>query len=46
MVGIRNLAVAVAVFQAFRPGALAAFDRKDFWRHCILCGVASTVLFR
>ena len=46
MVGIRNLATAVAVFQAFRPGPVGSFDRKEFWRHCILCGVASTILYR
>jgi HD-like signal output (HDOD) protein len=46
MVGIRNLATAAAVFGAFRHGPQDAFDRKEFWRHCILCGVAATVLFR
>ena len=46
LVGIRNLAMAVAVFQAFRPGDKDTFDRKEFWRHCILCGVANTILFR
>jgi HD-like signal output (HDOD) protein len=46
MVGIRNLATAAAVFGAFRHGPQDAFDRKEFWRHCIVCAVASTVLFR
>ncbi len=46
MVGIRNLATAVGVFKAFGPGQQSAFDRKEFWRHCIHCGVASTILFR
>ncbi|MEI6211721.1 MAG: HDOD domain-containing protein [bacterium] len=46
MAGVRNLAIAAAVFQSFRPSPKDAFDRNEFWRHCILCGVASTVLFR
>ena len=47
MVGIRNLATAIAIFQAFRSSPEDdAFDRREFWRHCILCGVAANILFR
>lgn len=46
MTGIRNLATSVAVFQAFNGKTQPSFDRKEFWRHCILCGVAATILFR
>ena len=46
MEGLRNLAIAVSVFQSFQPGPKDAFDRKEFWKHCLLCGVAATILFR
>ncbi|MEO5368166.1 MAG: HDOD domain-containing protein, partial [Magnetococcus sp. WYHC-3] len=31
---------------AFKAGSNDSFDRREFWRHCILCGVAANVLFR
>jgi putative nucleotidyltransferase with HDIG domain len=42
---IKNLVFATSVFDMFRGVETAsAFDKKNFWKHCIGCAVASRVL--
>jgi len=42
---IRNLVFATSVFDMFRGMETGgAFDKKNFWKHCIGCAVASRVL--
>jgi putative nucleotidyltransferase with HDIG domain len=42
---IKNLVFATSVFDMFRGvETMGAFDKKNFWKHCIGCAVASRVL--
>lgn len=44
MNGVRNVVTSVAIFSAFGSSDQDAFDRNEFWRHCIFAGHAAAVL--
>ena len=37
---MNNIAISTGVFKAF-AGNENDFDRKEFWRHCVSCGIAA-----
>lgn len=45
MRAVNNIAMSTSVFSAFSKGDDNVFNRKEFWRHSISTGIASTVLY-
>ena len=43
---VKNLELATGVFQALAPTQVQALDRKEFWKHCLACGMAAATLER
>jgi len=43
---VKNLVLATGVFQALAPTQVQALDQKEFWKHCLACGMAAATLER
>lgn len=41
---VRNIALTSSVFSIFKDDHALAFDRQEFWRHCICTGIAANVV--
>jgi len=39
-----SLATSMAMFDSFGTTAEGGFDKRDFWRHSVMCGLAAVVL--
>jgi len=43
-VTVTNIALSTSIFRAFSRNQKPAFDRREFWRHCITVGITTKVL--
>lgn len=45
MRAVNNVAISTSVFAALGDGSDGPFDREEFWRHSIVCGIGAVVLY-
>lgn len=43
---VENLVPATSVFQTFETGTDSGLDQEGFWKHCLACGMAASLLER
>ena len=43
---VETLVLATSVFQTFESGADSGLDQEGFWKHCLGCGMAASLLER
>lgn len=45
LMAVSNIALSTSVFGAFGSVANPAFNRREFWRHCVGVGIVASVLY-
>jgi len=43
---VNNIAMSTSVFSSFGKDGETNFDRQEFWRHCIVTGIAANVIYK